>query len=313
MHARLLYQYMDTTDVNKFLARFASPAMSCTVYNNIKIEGRSFAIIDIPEFPEIPIKCVNNCGPSEGKLVLEAGRTYIRTEKGESTFIQPSNEGNTLIDSVIEKIRGHKILDENIANYDNELKEEKEDLQAGGFNQFQNMGTLGHMILRAFPCIAHKIRLGDFSDFELWAKELSRRYCITQFPLIDSDNFHSRSDGIYTFSIDCRTNEAFLVFKSGQIYWQGVLRGDLVGAEDRFILNHNAYWITAMFHFLSVFYGRYVPETDIYVSLSLNNIKGRKMVPGEGIYVHDTRKWQCTKNDINLFGNKLSYNVMLPI
>ncbi len=50
------FQSFDQTKVNDFLQRFTDPPFACRV-SKLSPNGRRHVVIEVPEFPEIPIIC----------------------------------------------------------------------------------------------------------------------------------------------------------------------------------------------------------------------------------------------------------------
>ena len=97
------YESLDQTRTNDFLHRYTDPHFSCQIYK-LPLDGRLHVVIQVGEFPAIPITCKQDANSTkDGKLLLRRGCIYIRTEKATSEPISTSDEMRELLEIALTK------------------------------------------------------------------------------------------------------------------------------------------------------------------------------------------------------------------
>lgn len=111
------YQSFDSTNINDLLIPYCDPQYTCEVYK-YEIEGKKVAVIDVPEFSDVPVICAKDYHTPQNKHILKKGSIYIRTNKGSSEIINSSRDMRDLIDRAINWRSEHFILKiENLLQY----------------------------------------------------------------------------------------------------------------------------------------------------------------------------------------------------
>jgi len=97
------FEALDQTKVNDFLHRYTDPRFSCQVYK-FSVNDRLHAVIEVSQFPEIPIICKADANSSKtGKSLLKRGSLYIRTDKATSEAVSCSEEMRELLELALTK------------------------------------------------------------------------------------------------------------------------------------------------------------------------------------------------------------------
>lgn len=94
----------ETTQLNQFLASYAEPPINASL-RKVEVEGKTFVVIGVPEFPNVPHIC-----KKEYPEVLAAPALYVRTDANESAPVRRVNEFHALIELAVRK-RGDAIID----------------------------------------------------------------------------------------------------------------------------------------------------------------------------------------------------------
>jgi predicted HTH transcriptional regulator len=101
--ARDAFESLDQTRTNDFLHRYTDPRFSCQVHK-LSVDGRLHVVIEVAEFPIIPIICRADANSTKGgKLLLRRGCIYTRTEKATSEPISTSDEMRELLEIALTK------------------------------------------------------------------------------------------------------------------------------------------------------------------------------------------------------------------
>ncbi len=88
----------DQTSLNNFIDKYATPRHSSNVHR-LTIEGKLLVVIEIPEFPDVPILCARDANSSRNpaKLILRRAALYKRTGRATSEAIEDVDEMRELI------------------------------------------------------------------------------------------------------------------------------------------------------------------------------------------------------------------------
>jgi hypothetical protein len=98
----------DTTKVNDFVHKYTDPPASCDVQKPT-YDRKSFIVIDVPEFKDVPIICKGDANSSTNKPILKRGGLYIRTDKAISELVSSAEEMRELLGRALLK-RGDQLL-----------------------------------------------------------------------------------------------------------------------------------------------------------------------------------------------------------
>ena len=99
----------DQTKLNDFLHKYTDPKFTCYVYKH-NLGAKKFVVIEVPEFPEVPIICKQDANSSkDNKLILRRGQLYIRTEKATSESPSSAQDLRELLGRALAK-RGDELL-----------------------------------------------------------------------------------------------------------------------------------------------------------------------------------------------------------
>jgi predicted HTH transcriptional regulator len=91
-------------DVSATVARYADPMVSFGITNVIDDDGRTFVILRVEEFRDIPILCKKGFTDEQNRVLLRDGACYVRSwRKPETSEIPTHEEMRELIDIAVDK------------------------------------------------------------------------------------------------------------------------------------------------------------------------------------------------------------------
>lgn len=86
----------DSTKINRFVQNYSDPPINCIVHK-LEYDGKSFAIIQIPQFPDTPHIC-----QKDFPGVLADRGLYMRTDNNESALLRTSADFRLLIGRAVQ-------------------------------------------------------------------------------------------------------------------------------------------------------------------------------------------------------------------
>jgi predicted HTH transcriptional regulator len=85
----------DTSRVNRFMQNYSDPPVNALL-KKIEQDGKMFAVIEVPRFPDTPHIC-----QEDFPGVLNAGTLYVRSDNNESVAIRSSADFRLIIEQAI--------------------------------------------------------------------------------------------------------------------------------------------------------------------------------------------------------------------
>jgi len=318
------FKSFDPTKVNDFLHNYTEPKHSCYVYKQ-KLDEKFIVIIDVPEFPEVPIICKNDAHSSidKSKQILKKGQIYIRTEKASSEAISSVEEmreflgralikkSDELLQSVERLIKGKplKPTEESKEKYREEIKEADEFFTE---NIGDALKTHGYWEVIAYPTDYNPKRISDHKQIKELIEKSEAKRSGWNFPFTDlhgnSSNF---TKGRQSFTIDDMYIEGYRAYQSGLFAWKSVIWEDVQGYK----INGNTVLsferviiiITEFFLFFKRYYELIAPESDLHFEIAINGAKNRKIFSlGRGLYSirFQAYKYISTEKRIYIYDDK---------
>ena len=287
------FKSFDPTKVNDFLHNYTEPQHSCQVYK-YKIDEKYVVVIDVPEFPEVPIICKKDFYSSDNnKQILKKGQIYIRTEKASSEAISSVEEmreflgraltkkGDELLHSIERLIKGKPIK----PTEESEEKNREEIKEADDFLS-QNIGEglkkNGYWEVIAYPTQYSPKRIPDHKTIKELIKKSRVQLSGWYFPHIDNENSSNFSKGRESYTTWIMI-EGYRAYQSGLFVWKKVFWEDIndYKTHDNMLAlsSESAVWsITEFFLFFKRYYEEIDIESDLHIKIVLNGTKDRKLV-----------------------------------
>ncbi len=306
------YQSFDVTSVNQLLHNYADPTFTCAVIKT-QINGNRVALIDVPEFSEIPIICKDSANSSQNIEILKKGAVYIRTKGCSSEPISKADEMRGILAigltrksdellGLIQKLISGKPIKETVE--DRELYEE-EILEAQKFFESKLTSDVGFWEIIAYPStyqpelIPSPVEAGTILSN---AVVLIRGW---DFPHVDSHgNSSNFSKGKQSFTISdiVQVQEAWRIYKSGLFIWKNYFREDLRDFEEEqkkvLFFVSTIYSVTEFMLFFKRVYSGTLNIDTLHIKITLNGCKDRML--GEGQPGLLSRNYICNEEQITI-------------
>lgn len=317
------FKSFDPTKVNDLLHNYTEPIHSCQVYKQ-KIDEKYVVVIDVPEFPEIPIICKKEAPSSDNnKQILKKGQIYIRTEKASSEAISSVEEmreflgraitkkGDELLRNIERLIKGKPVkpTEESKEKYREEINEANEFFSENLGNELKKYG---YWEISAYPTDYNPKRISDHKQIRELIDKSEAKRSGWNFPFTDlSSNSSNFTKGRQSFTIDGIYIEGYRAYQSGLFTWKSVIWEDVQGYKgngnpvlsfERVIMI-----ITEFFLFFKRYYELIAPESDLHFEITINGAKDRKIFSlGRGF---DSMRFQAykyisTENRIYVYDDK---------
>lgn len=317
------YLSFDTTDVNNFLHSYTDPKHSCNV-SKPQYNGKDFVIISVPEFDEDPIICKKDANDEDNRLILQEGSIYIRTESAQSTDKISTTEmrellgraitkkGDELLASIERLIKGKPtvVSNDSQAKYDKEIEESK-----GFFDEKlgKHLTANTHWEVISYPIDYKEQRINNPKQIRTTINQSQVRLRGWYFPHFDKDpqehSYFNKGDQNFASSTFPKLKlESYRAYTSGLFIFKGLMSEDK-NYDNGLSFLSIIYSTTEFILFIKRYYeGIELDETDIYIQISLNNIKDKKLIMDdlEDDYIsqNNLSKLPATVNLVNL---KASY------
>jgi hypothetical protein len=291
---------LDITKITQLLSNYADPIFTPSLSKNI-IDGKRIAIIEVPEFAEVPIICSQSAYDKENKEILRKGAIYIRSAKCASEEVSTAEEirailgrglvkkSDELVSSIQKIIMGKPIVP--TKSSDNQYKEELESAKEFISKNFKN--DFGSWELTSYPSIYNKKRFQsqkEIADVILRNKIMLRGW---DFPHLgnDSSNFNLGKQSLTSWENHV---ESWRFYMSGLFVWKEEFWEDIRGIKDEegrpvLAYENSMYNITEYFLFLKRIYGEETKDIDtIHVKLKLTKCFDRALDSTHpGVIIHN--------------------------
>jgi schlafen family protein len=309
----------DPTTLNDFVHKYTDPAASCQV-QKLRVEGKNFVVIDVPEFADVPIICKANAhSSSTNKLILQGGGLYMRTEKATSELISSAEEMRDLMSRAMLK-RGDHLLrtiealikgrPSSSATDMDLYKEELEEAEAF-FLKVLSKDVLdrGYWELTALPIGYVKERVASLGELgrALGDSEVSMRGW--NFPHTDREGAYNFSCGRQSSTIWNRYKEAYRAYLSGLFMWRSAFWEDSpefgsFGPPGSILSFVNIiFQITEFFVFISRYYAKIAESASVSVIVRLTKTSGRHLVSMGPMHGELHGEYVCKLDEIKISGD----------
>jgi len=293
----------DQTKVNDFLHRYTDPKFTCYVYKHT-LDAKRFVVIDVPEFPEVPIICKQDANSSkDGKLILGKGQLYIRTEKATSELLPSAQEmrelmgraitkrGDELLGNIERLLKGRppKATEESAEKYQAEIRDAGSlDIALG-----QELTNLGSWALTVYPAEYNPKRISDHQRIKELIQKSEVQLRGWNFPHTDTKgNVSNFTRGRQSYTVGDRHTEGYRAYQSGLFVWKSPFWEDKQGHSEngRPVLSFvNVIWsLTEFMIFLRRYYEQISPDGSIHLQIVMNGTKNRELVAlgGEALPIY---------------------------
>lgn len=294
------FKSFDQTKVNDLLHNYTEPKHSCQVYKH-KEDEKYVVVIDVPEFPEVPIICKKDAYSSDSsKQILKKGQIYIRTEKASSEAISSVDEmreflgraitkiGDELLRNIERLIKGKPVkpTEESKEKYREEIKEANEFFSENLGNELKKYG---YWEIYAYPTDYNQKRIPDHKQIkELTEKSQAKRSGMS-YPFTDlSGNSSNFTKGRQSFTILDKYIEGFRAYQSGLFAWKSVIWEDVEGYKSNgspvLSFERVIIIITEFFLFFKRYYEEIAQESDLHLIITINGAKNRELFALSRLY-----------------------------
>lgn len=327
------FKSFDQTKVNDLLHNYTEPKHTCQVYKQ-EIDAKYFVVIDVSEFPEVPIICKNDAHSSikKSKQILKKGQIYIRTEKASSEAISSVDEmreflgraltkkGDELLHSIERLIKGKPIkpTEESEETYMEEIKEANEFFSENLGNELKKYG---YWEVIAYPTDYNSKRIQDKKQIKELIEKSETNRSGWNYPHTDrAGNISNISKGVQSFTIWNEFIEGYRAYQSGLFAWKSVIQEDIEGYKSNgspvLSFERVIIIITEFFLFLKRYYEEIARESDLHLIITINGTKNRKLFALSRLYdTPDFDVFRCfsqeniisIKNDIKFIDLKVTY------
>ena len=286
----------DVTKVNNLLKSYSEPIHYCSVFKIVD-DGKSFVVIDVPEFSSMPIICKKNLCDAKGRTILQAGAIYIRNNAAESTKISDSNLMNDLLVRAVRRksteilsnietlLKGKRKMQATENVFEDDLKTAENQIQME-LGRVIEEHDYGYNQLIIYPSVELSSVFKDSFILRKHFNESQVRYRGWDFPHEQKNEEYGKTynieNGFHSYTVWHRAIESFCLFQSGLFVWQGVFWEDL--DQERYGKFRSLAFIKEIYDVLEycIFTARFYDiegvDLDITIKLSLNHCKGRKLI-----------------------------------
>lgn len=288
------FESFDSTDFANLLHEYSDPKIEFQLFKK-EIDGKLMVVIDIPEFPDIPIFCKKDAHSQRNpsKQILKKGEIYIRTPRCSSEAISSAQEMRELLGRALTK-KGDELLrniEHLIRGRPREVVESDKDFYAKeielgrgflGEHLQSKMAENGYWELISYPVDYDGNRIADLTNAGKYVSDSQVVLRGWYFPHIDRENLSNFGKGKQSFTISKRYIEGWRLYQSGLFIWRRAFWEDIEGRKEngKPILSFISaiYSITEFLLFLKRLYADSLQVPDIYLSIELNQCKERKLV-----------------------------------
>jgi Putative DNA-binding domain len=277
----------DPTRINDFLRRFTDPPLACGVYK-FTIDGQRCAVIEVPEFPEVPIICKAdaNSAAEPRRTILKRGGLYVRTDRPCSELVSSAEEMRDIVARASRKKR-------------DELLRVIRDLLAGNAppNQVQaqpaydaELADAGRFFAEALPAdfdnqphwnlVAHP---GNYIENRMADQQrvadLIRQSTVAlrgwDFPHTDRENASNFAQGRQSQTAFMHHVEGYRAYFSGLFCWKSAFwENERFAGQNVLSFIGIIFQITEFFQFLKRYYPAVPEATDITGAINIVNVRG---------------------------------------
>jgi len=281
------FQSFDPTRLNDFLRRFTDPPLACGVYK-FTFDGRRCAVIEVPEFSEVPIICKAdaNSAIEPRRLILKRGGMYVRTDRPSSELVSSVEEMRDLVGrasrkkreellrSIRDLLAGNDAVQQDEAQpaYDAELEETDgffTEVLPADFNNHAHWKVVVHPGTYAEHRVPTHQQLG----------ELLRRSSVAlrgwDFPHTDRDNASNFAQGRQSSTAFMHHVEAYRAYLSGLFCWRSAFwENETFRGQNVLSFIGIIFQLTEFLEFFKRYYLALTDVIDIRGAITLMNVRG---------------------------------------
>jgi hypothetical protein len=305
----------DPTKINDFVHKYSDPPSSCDVQKLI-VDSKTFVVIDVREFSDVPIICKADAASSNNRQILKRGGLYTRTDKPSSELVCTPEQMRDLMarsmmkrsDQLLRTIQGlfagssGSSPEEHTVAYANELAEAVAFI---GGTLPEEVMQQGFFEVSAMPITYSAERVSSLTELSHAIQQAEVSLRGWNYPHIDRENIANFDSGRQSFTIwnssVHRHVESFRAYTSGFFLWRGAYWEDAPthsGNGPKLSWVSLIFEITEFFLFLSRFYARIAEEASIKISIRLTNTNGRRLASFEQEFLHND--YVCQAPEISI-------------
>jgi hypothetical protein len=273
----------DSTKINAFVKKYADPPINTTIAKP-EVDGKTYVVIRIPQFPEVPHICYRNF-----PKVLTCPTLYVRTDNNASAPLDNSTDLRRLIDTaltrrrddMLTRIRGilHGDDRQEVASslektYQDQLAAILENFDRQ--NRHKDRGYTGYEEVLSYPIHPlPELTLARLREQAQKARVTRRSTAILEY---NQDDTHAVDGGLETLDTLNWNGEPRIYFwrfnTTGLFYQRQLLRNQLPGMDRSLHLYESPLYAFCVIEAVTLLYDGLIDPTDqVHIKISLVGIR----------------------------------------